>query len=358
MSSIYGPRRKQNQEKEVDLSLYALKAEVLSKSGGRMTGRINMGSKRIVGLDDPVERSDAATAGYVENYVSHLNNVKLEKGGDTMTGDLDMGNHNVVNSGPPVNEMDLVNKQYVDALVKHEHDVKPYDLGRYIVFPHEDGTKVYFSVRAKKNINLANGLQLEIQNNLDDPLENEFENDPDRTRIVKDFNLNNDGTMTLNAALQLNFNPGFPGPWILLMSMKPGDSPPSPNNQIAMRFTHPTQRYSSFISIHWQDRSIAYSISIVRGNTHTENGVIEVDPTKLNHIALEYNDNKVCFWVNGEQIKTMHENLMLGNLWRIEIGVKTLGLLSFYDRDLSKPEIIQHFVDHHVQNFTNDEVLI
>ena len=102
-----------------------------------------------------------------------------------------------------------------------------------------------------------------------------------------------------------------------------------------------------------------YSISIVRDNTHTEKGVIKVDPTKLNHIALEYNDNKVCFWVNGVQIKApMHENLILGNLLRIAIGVKTLGLLSFYDRHLSKPEIIQHFVDHHVQNFTNDEVLI
>ena len=35
-----------------------------------------------------------------------------------------------------------------------------------------------------------------------------------------------------------------------------------------------------------------------------------------------------------------------------------IGILSIYNRQLSKPELIQHFIDYHVPNFTDDEVLI
>ena len=86
---IYGPTRKtstQNVEAStIDHSVY------VRKTGSRMTGRINMGGKKITSLAEPTEDQDAATARYVSQYVSHLNNVKVSKDGDTMTGPLDHG---------------------------------------------------------------------------------------------------------------------------------------------------------------------------------------------------------------------------------------------------------------------------
>ena len=51
----------------------------------------------------------------------------------------------------------------------------------------------------------------------------------------------------------------------------------------------------------------------------------------------------------------------LGGIFRIypdfgELGV--LSIYSIYDRDLSKFEIAEHFIEYQVKNFTNDEVLI
>ena len=53
--SIYSPPEDENNNSggNEDLSEYAKKVEVLSKMGGRMTGRINMGDKKIVDLAMP-----------------------------------------------------------------------------------------------------------------------------------------------------------------------------------------------------------------------------------------------------------------------------------------------------------------
>ena len=140
--SIYGPSREITPI-DTDSSLYA---------GVRMIGRINMGGKKIVELGDPTEEQDAATAGYVSGFVSRLNNIKVNKDGDTMTGPLNMSQEKITNVGLPTDEKDVVTKEYVDSLVRK---VSLHTVGRYIVFPNEeDGTKTYFSVRAKKNVDL------------------------------------------------------------------------------------------------------------------------------------------------------------------------------------------------------------
>ena len=67
-------------------------------------------------------------------------------------------------------------------------------------------------------------------------------------------------------------------------------------------------------------------------------------------------ENKLNIWLNGKQINQYYGTFVLLN--QINVGVKEVGIVSLYNRDLNKLEMIQHFVDYHVENFTNDEVLI
>ena len=148
MSSIYGPHRakkKLSDGSTVDLSGY------VKKTGTRMTGRINMGNKKITDLQDPTDPQDAATAQFVSNYATHLNDIKLDKTGGSLTGDLSMSSNKITNLADPTNNKDGVTKEYVDAQVRHEHDVALHAIGRYIVIPNEeDGTKSYSPSELKK----------------------------------------------------------------------------------------------------------------------------------------------------------------------------------------------------------------
>ena len=51
-------------------------------------------------------------------------------------------------------------------------------------------------------------------------------------------------------------------------------------------------------------------------------------------------------------------NVDLDDLSRIRMNVNQLGVLSLYNRELSKTEVAEHFVEYQVKNFSNDEVLI
>ena len=84
--------------------------------------------------------------------------------------------------------------------------------------------------------------------------------------------------------------------------------------------------------------------------------VIDIDTTEFNHIAFEYVRNKLTLWVNGKSRKS--HNVDLGELSDIRIDVQQLGVLSLYNRELSKTEVAEHFVEYQVNNFSNDEVLI
>ena len=77
----------------------------------------------------------------------------------------------------------------------------------------------------------------------------------------------------------------------------------------------------------------------------------------FHHISIEYVDNTLCFWVNGVQ-KDSYRSWLNLQLQSFSLSVQKLGILSFYYRNLSKAEIVQHFIDYHVQNFTDDEILI
>ena len=217
--SIYGPTRKtstQNVEAPtVDHSAY------VRKTGARMTGRINMGGKKIVELAEPTEDQDAAMARYVSQYVSHLNNVKVSKDGDTMTGSLDMSGEKITRVGDPTDNKDAVPKEYVDALIQHEHEIALHAAGRYIVLPtEEDGTKTYFSVRAKKNVDLDSSRLVEVKNGetfnarpiqIGVVSESEELPNPDKDLKIMQYN---------NSNLEVYFNPPntMPAPWNLSFS--------------------------------------------------------------------------------------------------------------------------------------------
>ena len=83
--SIYGPIDEDKSYSTVDLT----------------QNYLDMGGNQIINLAHPRTRTDAATAGYVGNYVSHLQNAKVDWVGGTMTGDLSMGDNKITNVGTP-----------------------------------------------------------------------------------------------------------------------------------------------------------------------------------------------------------------------------------------------------------------
>ena len=346
--SIYGPTLETNQEEneQVDHSVYAKKPDVLLKTGGLMHGNIDMTGHKVVNLGDPTYGQDAATMRYVDTYATYLNNNKVNWTGGTMTGVLNMGSFKITNVGDPENDTDVVNKKYVDTFLEHhEHDLDV--IGRYLAIS-KNGDKSYVSLRTKKNIDLSNQY---VKMTADG---NEFDNQI--ITIDSDFrtvpNGNNLGIMQLNNILTIRLNDGLIEPWTFLFSAKL-KKPPT-NNSFALIFTDANQTLM-FISMMWSSGTLKYAITDTA--LTNQNAIsIDIDTTEFNHIAFEYVRNKLTLWVNGKSRKS--HNVDLGNLSSISINVDQLGVVSLYDRELSKTEVAEHFVEYQVKNFSNDEVLI
>ncbi len=256
----------------------------------------------------------------------------------------------------------LYQKKYVDSLIQHEHDVALHNVGRYIVMPNEeDGTKTYFSVRAEKNVDLDENKLVEIkaegQNN------QVFHSNVNQIAISgvpiptspndrKDLQI-----MRLNQPLEIFFNRRFiQQPWNLSFSAKPGSQSPRSDNAISLTF-QANVGYFNHLNIAWTDNGITYTVLNHTRETIHE-ALFELDVSEFNHISIEYVENKVCFWINGHQMNAMYRTQAFRGLVKIDMGVKELGILTFYDRSLRKSEIVQHFIDKHVDNFTDDIVLI
>ena len=86
-----------------------------------MTGNLNLGNKKIVGLATPVSNTDAATKKYVDDNTGSPDlSDYLEKDGTVaMTGDLNLNNHKIKNLSNPTQDNEAVTKDYVDKLVHH-----------------------------------------------------------------------------------------------------------------------------------------------------------------------------------------------------------------------------------------------
>ena len=107
----------------LDLSNY------LKKDGSvAMTGNLNLGNKKIVGLATPTSNTDAATKKYVDdNSGSPDLSDYLEKDGTVaMTGNLNLGNNKIVNLSDPTTDQQAANRGWVrkqiDRLDHHSGD--------------------------------------------------------------------------------------------------------------------------------------------------------------------------------------------------------------------------------------------
>ena len=89
-------------------------SEKLSKTGGTMTGAINMGSKKITNVADPEEQQDVATKKYVDSHGGGVSGDYLPLAGGTMTGPVNMGGNKITSTANPTEETDVATKKYVD----------------------------------------------------------------------------------------------------------------------------------------------------------------------------------------------------------------------------------------------------
>ena len=324
----------------VDLSAY------VKKTGARMTGRINMGNKRITDLADPTDLQDAATS----SFVNRFNAYKVNKLGDTMTGELSMSENKIINLGTPTDNKDAVTKEYVDEQIG---DTSLRVIGRFMVWMNEDGVH-YVSIRAKKNIDLDEDKTIEIK------YDQTFNARPAQIGITDDFTMLENPEkdlkiMRLDRPLQIFFNrPHYiRQPWNLLFSAKPVGN--GSNNVAYLAFKNNEDRWIA-LNIRWNTDSV--SLNVLNPSQKTIfSTTIPLDVTILNHFSIEYVEDKLRFWINGEQKDVfMTQDLM--NLHGITMNIEQLGILSFYGRNLNKQEIIQHFVQQHVSNFTDHEVLL
>ena len=178
---------------------------------------------------------------------------------------------------------------------------------------------------------------------------NEF--DDQIVRVFSDFttipNGNNLGIMQLNNFLSITPRSGLPEPWTFLFSTKLEE--PLTNNNSSLTFTTANQTIFSII-MRWSSRTLNYAIP------NQNETSIDFDTTKFIHIAFEYVGNKLTVWVNGKSRKS--HNVDLGKLTNVSFGLQQLGVVSLYNRELSKTEVAEHFVEYQVKNFSNDEVLI
>ena len=313
-----------------------------------MSGRINMGNKRITDLANPTDLQDAATS----SFVNRLNAYKVNKVRDTMTGELSMSENKIINLGTPTDNKDAVTKEYVDEQIGQEHDTSLHVIGRFMVWMNEDGVH-YVSIRAKKNIDLDEDKTIEIK------YDQTFNARPAQIGITDDFTMLENPEkdlkiMRLDRPLQIFFNrPRYISqPWNLLFSAKPGNGS---NNVTSLAFKNNEGRWIA-LNIRWNTNSV--SLNVLNPSQETIfSTTIPLDVTILNHFSIEYVEDKLFFWINGEQ-KDVFRTQDLVNLLGITMNIEQLGALSFYEKNLNEFEIIQHFVQWHVTNFSRHKVLL
>ena len=88
-----------------------------------MTGYLDMGGKKITGVDDPTVSFHSTDAVNLRSMAEALRGFRIGlnrsfvhlDGSEAMTGNLDMGDHSIQKVGDPVTSDDVATKNYVDA---------------------------------------------------------------------------------------------------------------------------------------------------------------------------------------------------------------------------------------------------
>ena len=110
----------------------------VQKTGGTMTGDLDMGGNQIENVGTPIANTDATTKDYVDTNLAG----KLDTSGGTMSGDIDMGGQMVNNLGTPVATDDAATKGYVDSALAGKQNTVATTTGTSITLdtPKEYGT--------------------------------------------------------------------------------------------------------------------------------------------------------------------------------------------------------------------------
>lgn len=93
----------------------------LLKNGGDMNGAINMNGQNISGLGEPIEDSHAVPKFYADNIAEIANSAKntadsaLPKSGGTMTGAINMNGQSISGLNDPTEATQAARKGYVDT---------------------------------------------------------------------------------------------------------------------------------------------------------------------------------------------------------------------------------------------------
>ena len=232
------------------------------------------------------------------------------------------------------------------------------------MFPHEDATKTFFSVRAKKNINLDQGILVEIKNSIGDSSKNITNNDSREISIDRDLTLLPNpnkrlGVIQLNDDITIQFDRSsiLPPPTSLLLTVKPGPFDQQHLKGVELMFHGDDGLPKAIVKAKWKsDSQMRYTTMIFSPLPRTVQDIsIDAPSDQLNHITITYN-GKTQLWLNAYHKLT--NNIDLGRLYSITVSGDELGILSLYNRELNKHEMVEHFVENHVKNFTDDEVLI
>jgi hypothetical protein len=110
----------------------------VQKTGGTMTGDLDMGGNQIENVGTPIANTDAATKDYVDNSLGG----KLDTSGGTMTGPINMGNNAITVLLSPSASSDAANKGYVDSALAGKQNTVATTTGTAITLdtPKEYGT--------------------------------------------------------------------------------------------------------------------------------------------------------------------------------------------------------------------------
>ena len=249
---------------------------------------------------------------------------------------------------------------------RHEHGLNVRAIGRYIVWYNEAEEKyIYYSVRPRKNIDIDTGKFAEIKNGIK-TVEGE-EATVDHTRLDTDKDLY---VMQINDLVNISGLWDFDSSWSFAISFSM--KPPGGFIEVApfggFTFTGP----GDFLMLHTLGGFMTFSTDQTSNNikllfdfniNRAFQSFYRINPSQLNHLSIGCKSNKISLRINGKpwlnDFNTGKNNdlrnIYIGNLIS---GTVSLGIVSLYDRCLSKPEFIQHFIDYHVPNFTNGEVLI
>ena len=114
-------RKKYVDDKVSSASAPGQRSGFLLKSGGTMTGDIDLGKNKIFTTSDPVSDKDLARKKYVDDQDAK----KLSTTGGTMTGNVTIGNNKIVSTSDPTDEKPLARKKYVD----YQNNILKKDIG-------------------------------------------------------------------------------------------------------------------------------------------------------------------------------------------------------------------------------------